>query len=136
MSDSSVGNLGKQSGMAELLSHVGCVCKWYLGNLSRPKVLFNHALCLTDSGEDGFKLCLFILYSIARLEYYCCKYQLAQQCIGLCLKENLMPRGNSKVWELWADVSSALGNDEMVRQCKEQAAIVKKEEREEGLSFV
>ena len=136
MSDSSDGDLGNKSGMAEQLHHMWAVCEWYLGNLSRAKVLFDHALRLTDSGEDGSKLRLFILYSIARLEYYCCKYQLAQQCIGLCLKENLMPRGNSKVWELWADVASALGNDELVRQCKEQAAIVKKEEREEGLSFV
>jgi hypothetical protein len=49
------------------------------------------------------------------------------------LKENLMPGGNSKIWELWADVASALGNEGLVRQCQEQAAVLKKEERDNGV---
>ena len=132
MSVSSDGGLQNRGGMAELF-HTWAVCEWHLGNLSRAEVLFDHALRLTNSGEDGSKLRSFILYSIARLEYFRGEYELAQHCIALCLKENLMPGGNSKIWELWADVASALGNEGLVRQCEEQATVLKKAERDNGV---
>lgn len=132
MSVSSDGGLQNRGGMAELF-HTWAVCEWHLGNLSRAEVLFDHALRLTNSGEDGSKLRSFILYSIARLEYFRGEYELAQHCIALCLKENLMPGGNSKIWELWADVATALGNEGLVRQCKEQATVLKKAERDNGV---
>lgn len=131
MSGSSDGGLGNRGGLVELY-HTWGVCEWHLGDLDRAKVLFDDALRLNQAGEEGAKLRSCILYSIARLQYYRGEYELAQHCIGLCLKENVMPGGISKVWDLWADVASAMGKEELASQCEEQAAALKKQERESG----
>lgn len=132
MSSSSDGGIGNRSGLPELY-HTWAVCEWHLGDLTRAEVLFDDAMRLVDSGEEGAKLRSFILYSIAQMEYYRDEYQLAQHCIGLCLKENAEHGGTSKVWNLWADVASAMGNDELARQCKEQAVQQRKQERDNGV---
>jgi len=131
MSSSSDGSFGFRGGLAELY-HTWAICEWHLGDLSRAEVLFDDAMRLVDSGDDGAKLRSFILYSVARLEFFRGEYELAQHCVGLCLKENAMPGGNSEIWDLWADVASAMDNEELVRQCNEQAVALKKEERDNG----
>jgi tetratricopeptide (TPR) repeat protein len=107
-------------GMTELW-YTWAVCEWHLGNLSHADTLFRQALSLTSSLEEGSKLKSFILYSMARLEYYREEYRRSQHYIGLCLKENLMPGGNSKVWDLWAAVAKQMGNDKLVEQCQNHA---------------
>jgi len=131
LSQASDGGLGNRYGLAELF-HTWAVCEWHLEELSRAEVLFDHALRMTNAGEEGSKLRSFILYSIARLEYYRGEYLLAQHCIGLCLKENLMPGGNSKIWDLWANVADKMGNADLSRECQEQAALAKSHEDENG----
>ncbi len=81
------GGLGNRRGLAELF-HPWALCEWHLNCLTRAGVLFDHALRWTEAGEDGSTLRSFILYSIARLEYYRGELHLAQHCVGLCLKEN------------------------------------------------
>lgn len=120
MSQSTDGGFGNHRGMAELL-HSWAVCEWHIGNLSRAESLFDHALRLTDSGEDGAKLRAFILYSIASLEYFKGENVLAQHCISLCLKEHALPGGDHRAWKLWADVASAMNNEKLERECREQA---------------
>lgn len=127
LSACSDGGLGHSCGFAELC-HTWAVCEWHLNNLSQSEVLLDHALRMTDAGEGGSKLRSFILYSIARLEYFRGEYELAQHCVALCLKENLMPGGNSKIWELWGDIASAMCNEKLVEQCKQQALLLKREE--------
>jgi len=120
MSQSCDGGFGSQRGMAEMFL-TWAVCEWHLGNLSRAEVLFDHALRLTNAGEEGSQLRSFIFYAIAGLEYEREEYHLAQHCIGLCLKENLMPGGNSKIWSLWADVATKMGNDKLAAECVDQS---------------
>jgi tetratricopeptide (TPR) repeat protein len=108
-----------QCGLAELF-YTWAVCEWHLGELARAENLFDHALRMTDHGPAGKKLRSLILYAIAHLEHYRGEDMLAQHCIGLCLKENGMPNGNLKVWQLWADVASSMGNDSLARQCQDQ----------------
>jgi hypothetical protein len=122
MSDTADGGLGNRGGMAELF-HTWAVCEWYLENVSRAEVLFDHAMTLTSPGDEGATLRSYILYSIARLEFEIGEYHLAQHCIGVCLKENSFPGGNSPVWELWADVASQLGDERLSQQCAEQASL-------------
>jgi hypothetical protein len=124
MSDAADGGLGNRGGLPELF-HTWAVCEWYLENTSRAEVLFDHALRLTSPGEDGATLRSFILYSVARLEFEIGEYHLAQHCVGLCLKENAFPVGNSEIWELWADVATELGDERLSRQCSEQANLSK-----------
>jgi hypothetical protein len=136
VSESSDGGLGNRRGLAELF-HTWAVCEWHLENVSRAELLFDHALRLTEAGEEGSRLRSFSLYSIARLEYYCGELTLAQHCIGLCLKENLMPGGNSKIWELWADIAADMDNSDLELQCREQSKVTKRQEDDnspEGLS--
>ncbi|CAB9522141.1 tetratricopeptide repeat [Seminavis robusta] len=123
ISDSSDGGMGNQRGMAELY-HTWAVCEWYLNNLSRAEVLFDHALRLTKAGEEGSSLRSSILYSIAQLEYEVGEYHLAQHCVCLCLKENALPGGNARVWELWAKVAEELGDEDLSEKCWEQASLV------------
>ena len=120
LSDSSDGGLGNHRGMAELF-YTWAVCEWHLENLSRAEVLFDHGLRLTPSGDEGAALRAHIMYAIARLEYDRGEYHLAQHCICLCLKENSLPAGNAKVWELWAKVASRMGDSSLRQQCSEQA---------------
>jgi hypothetical protein len=127
MSDAADGGLGNRGGLAELF-HTWAVCEWYLDNISRAEVLFDHALRLTDPGDEGAVLRSYILYSIARLEFEIGENHLAQHCVGLCLKENSFPGGNSEIWELWADVASELGDERLSQQCKKQASLSKANE--------
>jgi hypothetical protein len=120
VSRSSDGGLGNRRGLSELF-HTWALCEWHLNNLPRAEVLFDHALRLTEAGEGGSKLRSFILYSISRLEYYRGELHLAQHCVGLSLKENLMPGGNAKVWELWSDIAKAMDNPFLEEECLEQA---------------
>ena len=43
-----------------------------------------------------------------------------------------MPGGNSKIWELWADVASEMGNAQLAAQCTEQAEQAKSHEDKNG----
>lgn len=129
MADSPDGGLGNHCGVAELFT-AWAVCEWYLDNLSRAEVLFDHALRLTSPGDEGSALRSYILYSIALLEYNRGEHHLAQHCISLCLKENAMPGGNSKVWSLWAKLAREKGDDRLAQQCAEQCIIA--EEKGEG----
>lgn len=121
MSDFSDGNHGNSKGLAELF-HTWAVCEWFLNNLPRAEVLFDHALRLTNLGNEGSKLRSLILYSIARLEYGREEYHLAQHCICLCLKEDTMPGGSSMLWDLWAEVASDMRNMNLAGLCEDQAA--------------
>jgi hypothetical protein len=126
-SHSSDGGLGNRRGLAEIF-HTWAVCEWHLGNVVRAEALFDHSLRLTEAGEEGAIMRSFILHSIARLEYSRGELTLAQHCIGLCLKENVMPGGNAKVWELWAMVAADMGDDALEEECMVQ---VDKAQREE-----
>jgi hypothetical protein len=117
-------------GLVELF-HTWAICEWNLGNLPRAEVLFDNALRLTQAGEEGAEMRSFLLYSIAKLEFYREKYLLAQHCIGLCMKENALPGGKSKIWELWADIAIAMRNPILAKECHEHAEISMKEEQEE-----
>jgi len=106
-------------------------CEWHCENLSSAGVLFDHALRLTSTTynkEEGLRHKSFLLYSIASLEYYAEEYHLAQHFIGLCLKEDCMPGGNGKVWELWSKVASEMGNPILSQQCKKEARRIEDEE--------
>ena len=120
LSDSPDGGLGDQTGIAELY-YTWAVCEWRLDNLSRAEVLFDHALRLTIPGNEGSTLRSGIFYAIARLEYDRGENHLAQHCICLCLKENSLPGGNSKVWGLWAEVARTMGEKGLAKQCHERA---------------
>ena len=128
ISESSDGDLGgSQRGLAELF-HTWAVCEWKLGNPNRAEVLFDHALRVTDGGESGSPLRAYILHSIAKLEHHRGEHHLAQHCIGLCLKEDAMPGGNSQVWDLWEEVASDMGNDSLAEDCAKQAELERKKE--------
>jgi len=129
MSRSSDGGLGSRCGMAEMFL-TWAICEWHLEELSRAEVLFDHALRLTNAGDEGSQLRSFIFYAIASLEYEREEYHLAQHCIGLCLKENLMPGGNSQIWQLWADVATDLGNEDLAAECTAQSQLESKREND------
>jgi hypothetical protein len=116
------GGLGSRTGMARLF-HTWAMCEWHLGAVERAEVLLDHALRLTDAGAAGSESRSHVLYSIALLEYARGEYVLAQHCVGLCLKENfVMPGGNNaRIWDLWADIATALNNPTLTQQCQEQA---------------
>ena len=99
------------------------VCEWHLNSLFHARKLFDHALYLTKHlEEESSKLRSFILYVMARFEYSRGELRRAQHFIGVCLKENLLPGGNAKVWELWAAVAHAMGDAGLARQCQEQSS--------------
>lgn len=122
LSDSPDGGLGNQARIAELY-YAWAVCEWRLENLSRAEVLFDHALRLTNPEEEGSASRSSIFYAIASLQYDRGENHLAQHCICLCLKENALPGGNTKVWELWAEVAEAMGAKKMARKCHERAVL-------------
>jgi len=132
MSISADGGLENHRGMAQLF-HTWAVCEWHSDNLSRSEVLFDHALRLTDAGNDGSKIRSLVLFSIAQLEYFRDEYELAQHCVALCLKENVLPGGNSRIWSLWADIALAMENGSLAQKCLEQAEILKKDEETGGV---
>lgn len=122
VAQSSDGGLGNRRGLAQLFV-TWAVCEWHLGHVPRSELLFDHALRLTEAGDDGSELRSFILYSMARLEYFERKeVHLAQHCIGLCLKENSFPGGNGLVWQLWAEIADEIQDRALEEQCLEQVA--------------
>jgi len=124
------GGFSKWKDLAKLYI-LWATCEWHNGNLSRAEVLFNHALRTTNRGEEGAELRSFILYSMARFEFSRGNWLLAQHCIGVCMKENVMPLGKSKVWELWAQIASALQNSRLREECLHQAEVSMKRQHDE-----
>lgn len=111
------------------LFHTWGVCEYHLGSLSRSELLFEKALCVTGSEEGDSAMRSLILYSMARLEFSRQEYLLAQHCIGLSIKENLLPGGNSLIWKLWSQIAEKMGNSQLLTRCKEQALLHWEEER-------
>jgi len=109
------------------------VCEWHLRNIPRVEVLFDHALRLTEVGnKEGSELRSFLLFCIAQLEFFEREeLHLAQNCIGLCLKENALPGGNAPVWNLWAKIASGLKDSHLEEKCLNEAKQC--EDRLEGL---
>lgn len=122
--DSFDGDPGDHRGLAELFL-TWAVCEWRLNNLFQAGKLFNHALELTMPAEELSSLRSFILYAMARFEYFRGEYRRAHHFTGRCLKENLMPGGNSVVWDLWAAVAHETGDEKLAYQCQEQAVQVR-----------
>lgn len=133
LTQSPVGVMRGQTGYADLYL-TWAICEWHLGHLSRAEVLFDHALRTTKSDEES-GLRSFILYSTARLHRCRGDYVLAQHFIGLCLAESLLPGGNSKVWELWADVATSLGNARLAEECTLHAEQTRSREIDSGTTF-
>jgi tetratricopeptide (TPR) repeat protein len=124
------GAIGCRHGLAELY-YVWAVCEWHLDELIRVEVLLEHALRLTRFGEEG-GLRSMILYTLAQLHHDRGDDFLAQHCIGLCLVENLMPGGNSAIWELWSKVASSLGNAQLATECQANVATTRAHEASNG----
>ncbi len=119
---------GGNSGVARLF-HTWGVCEYHLGTYSRAEKLFDDALRVTGSEEGDSAMRSLILYSMARLEYSRQEYLLAQHCIALSLKENLLPGGNYLTWKLWSQIADRMENEELSTRCKEQAMLRREEER-------
>lgn len=97
------------------------VCEWRLGELGRAEHLLDHAMRLTTSSS----MRSFLLYGIARLEYARGEFALSQHCIGLALKESFPRKWDQRaVWKLWVKVATAMGNDNLAQQCRDQAALL------------
>ena len=125
---SSNGIADGKNGLATLF-HTWGVCEYHLGNESRAQHLLEDALRVTGPGEADSTMRSLILYSMARLELLRGELLLAQHCIGLSLKENLFPGGNSLIWKLWAEIAQKMDNKELEKRCKEQALLRWEEER-------
>ncbi|KAL3800685.1 hypothetical protein ACHAW5_011377 [Stephanodiscus triporus] len=119
---------GGKSGLARLF-HTWGVCEYHLGTYSRAEQLFDNALRVTGSEEGDSAMRSLILYSMARLEFSRGEHLLAQHCIALSLKENLLPGGNSLTWKLWYQIAEKMGNQHLATRCKEQALLRLEEER-------
>lgn len=118
------------------LFHTWGVCAYHLGRYSRAEELFDNALRVTGSEDGDFStMRSLILYSMARLEFARGEYLLAQHCIGLSLKENLLPGGNSLMWKLWYKIADKMENTHLATRCKEQALLRRKEEKGSGTMF-
>lgn len=128
MAASSNGIADGKNGLARLF-HTWGVCEYHLGNESRAQQLLEDALRVTGPGEADSTMRSLILYSLARLEVLRGENLLAQHCIGLSLKENLFPGGNSLIWKLWAEIATKMENKELEKRCKEQALLRWEEER-------
>jgi len=125
---SSNGIADGKNGLARLF-HTWGVCEYHLGNESKAQQLLEDALRVTGPGEADSTMRSLILYSMARLEVLRGEHLLAQHCIGLSLKENLFPGGNSLIWKLWAEIAQKMGNKVLEKRCKEQALLRWEEER-------
>mmetsp|Transcript_1148 Transcript_1148/g.2440 ORF Transcript_1148/g.2440 Transcript_1148/m.2440 type:complete len:594 (-) Transcript_1148:76-1857(-) len=124
LSESHEDGVSQSEGLAKLY-HTWAVCEWHLGNLDRTEVLFDHALRLTNSGQKGSEMRSLILYSISRFLYHAREdLVLAQHTICLSLKENFMPGGTFKIWNLWSNIAASNGNDELARHCRKQAKML------------
>ncbi|KAL7491322.1 hypothetical protein ACHAWT_000716 [Skeletonema menzelii] len=128
MAASSNGIADGKNGLARLF-HTWGVCEYHLGNESRAQQLLEDALRVTGPGEADSTMRSLILYSLARLEVLRGEHLLAQHCIGLSLKENLFPGGNSLIWKLWAEIANKMENKDLEKRCKEQALLRWEEER-------
>ena len=132
------GEWNSRNGMVELY-YVWAICEWHLKNLSRAEALFDHAIrLLALGGEEGSQIKCLVLYAKAKLHHSRAEPLLAQHCIGLCLKENLIPAGTtSKVWELWAEVAVDLDNERLSLQCQQLAERARmKEDGPEGTDLL
>ena len=118
----------RNSGLAHLYHALG-VCEYKLRNCDRAESSFEDALRVTGSEEEDSALRSLILYSMARLEYQRKEYLIAQHCIGLSLKENLLPCGNHLIWAMWYMIAEKMGNDHLAARCKEQALMRWKDEQ-------
>mmetsp|Transcript_3778 Transcript_3778/g.8062 ORF Transcript_3778/g.8062 Transcript_3778/m.8062 type:complete len:1004 (+) Transcript_3778:188-3199(+) len=125
---SSNGIADGKNGLARLF-HTWGVCEYHLGNESKAQQLLEDALRVTGPGEADSTMRSLILYSMARLEVLRGEHLLAQHCIGLSLKENLFPGGNSLIWKLWAEIAEKMENKVLEKRCKEQALLRWEEER-------
>ena len=125
-------SLDGSGGLAQLF-HTWGVCEYHIGSLTRAQELFDDALRATGSeGGDFSAMRSLILYSMAKLEFARGVHLLAQHCIALSLKENLMPRGNSLLWKLWYQIAQGMGNIHLATRCKEQALLRYEEEQNSG----
>lgn len=118
---------GGKNGLARLF-HTWGVCEYYLGTYSRAEQLFDDALRVTGPEEEDSTMRSLILYSMARLEFSREENLLAQHCIALSLKENLLPGGNYLVWKLWSQIASKMKNEQLAIRCNEQAKLRREEE--------
>jgi len=118
----------KSLGLARLF-HTWGVCEYHLGTYSRAEQLLDNALRVTGPEEESSAMRSLILYSMARLEYSRQEYLLAQHCIGLSMKENLLPGGNYLIWKLWSQIADKMENEQLAKRCKEQALLRREEER-------
>ena len=124
----STDNTVRNSGLAHLYHALG-VCEYKLRDSDRAESSFEDALRVTGSDEEDSALRSLILYSMARLEYQRKEYLIAQHCIGLSLKENLLPSGNHLIWAMWYMIAEKMGNDHLAARCKEQALMRWKDEQ-------
>ena len=115
-------------GLASLY-HTWGVCEYHLGNINKAEEFFNDAIRVTGSGDADSNIRSLILYSMAKLEYKREEYLLAQHCVALSLKENLLPGGNSRIWFLWADIAQKMRNEKLLNRCREQAFLLMEEEK-------
>jgi tetratricopeptide (TPR) repeat protein len=106
------GDQGDRRGLAELFL-TWAVCEWHLNNLFHAGKLFHHALELTLPAEVPSKLRSFILYAMARFEYFRGEHRRAHHFIGRCLKESLMPGGNAMVWDQGAAIAHETGDEKL-----------------------
>lgn len=128
VTESSEGSADSQMGLASLY-HTWGVCERHLGNIDRAEQLFNDAIRATGARESDANIRSLILYSMARLEFGRGEYLLAQHCVGLSLKENLLPGGNSQLWMLWAAIAKKMGNEKLKNRCLEQVSLMKEQEK-------
>ncbi|KAL7530388.1 hypothetical protein ACHAXR_006085, partial [Thalassiosira sp. AJA248-18] len=126
-SSDSNNSLDGKSGLARLF-HTWGVCEYHLGSHLRSEQLFDDALRVTGPEEGDSAMRSLILYSMARLEFSRREYLLAQHCVALSLKENLLPGGNSLIWKLWSEIAEKMENEHLVTRCKEQALLRWEEE--------
>ncbi len=111
-------------GLPHLL-HTWAVCEWHLGNLERAELLFGHALRLTGTAAEVSPIRSSILYTIARFKHHRGELHLAQHCVGLVMKENMIPGGKGKVWALWAEIAKDMKNKKLEEQCLAKLAQVR-----------
>ena len=102
------------------LYHTWAICEWYLGNLDRTEVLFDHSLRVIDAGIRGSETRSLIFLSIARFLLHARNdTSLAQHCISLSLTENTK---SCESWSLWSQIAKIMGNEELVIACKMEEA--------------
>ena len=76
LSESSGKASGNKNDFAKLF-HTWAVCEWHLSNVVRSELLFDHALRLTESGDEGSEIRSSILFSL------CAFYSMVEEKITL-----------------------------------------------------